>query len=109
MPKTEEATVTTKGWVLDHIGFDVTDLQAFIKTLEAAGISTLPSTCRRRGDRLDRRDLGGVDVLDRGGAGTDGDTVDMHGAGAAERHAAAGFVPVMPSTSRNLMAPRHCP
>jgi hypothetical protein len=31
-------TVTTKGRVLDHIGFDVTDLQGFIKKLEAAGI-----------------------------------------------------------------------
>jgi hypothetical protein len=30
-------TVTTKGRVLDHIGFDVTDLQGFIKKLEAAG------------------------------------------------------------------------
>jgi catechol 2,3-dioxygenase-like lactoylglutathione lyase family enzyme len=28
----------TKGRVLDHIGFDVVDLKAFIKTLEAAGI-----------------------------------------------------------------------
>ena len=33
-------TVTTKGRVLDHIGFDVTDLQRFIKKLEAAGIQT---------------------------------------------------------------------
>jgi catechol 2,3-dioxygenase-like lactoylglutathione lyase family enzyme len=31
-------TVTTKGRVLDHIGFDVTDLQGFITKLEAAGI-----------------------------------------------------------------------
>jgi catechol 2,3-dioxygenase-like lactoylglutathione lyase family enzyme len=36
--KTAAPTVTTKGRVLDHIGFDVTDLQGFIKKLEAAGI-----------------------------------------------------------------------
>jgi catechol 2,3-dioxygenase-like lactoylglutathione lyase family enzyme len=36
--KTATPTVTTKGRVLDHIGFDVKDLQGFIKTLEAAGI-----------------------------------------------------------------------
>ena len=31
-------TVTTKGRVLDHIGFDITNLEAFCKKLEAAGI-----------------------------------------------------------------------
>jgi extradiol dioxygenase family protein len=31
-------TVTTKGRALDHIGFDVKDLAAFCKKLEAAGI-----------------------------------------------------------------------
>ena len=36
--KADTAQVTTKGRVLDHIGFDVTDLQGFIKKLEAAGI-----------------------------------------------------------------------
>jgi catechol 2,3-dioxygenase-like lactoylglutathione lyase family enzyme len=36
--KTATPLVTTKGRVLDHIGFDVVDLQAFIKKLEAAGI-----------------------------------------------------------------------
>jgi len=36
--KTDKPTVTTKGRILDHIGFDVKDLQAFIKTLEANGI-----------------------------------------------------------------------
>jgi extradiol dioxygenase family protein/catechol 2,3-dioxygenase-like lactoylglutathione lyase family enzyme len=36
--KTDTPTVTSKGRVLDHIGFDVKDLQAFIKKLEAAGI-----------------------------------------------------------------------
>jgi len=32
------AQAPTKGRVLDHIGFDVTDLQAFIKKLEANGV-----------------------------------------------------------------------
>jgi len=32
-------TVTTKGRVLDHIGFDVNGLEAFCKKLEAAGIT----------------------------------------------------------------------
>ncbi|MEA2939264.1 MAG: hypothetical protein QOC56_2768, partial [Alphaproteobacteria bacterium] len=36
--KVDKPQVTTKGRTLDHIGFDVTDLQAFIKKLEAAGI-----------------------------------------------------------------------
>jgi catechol 2,3-dioxygenase-like lactoylglutathione lyase family enzyme len=36
--KVDMAQVTTKGRVLDHIGFDVTDLQGFIKKLEAAGV-----------------------------------------------------------------------
>ena len=36
--KTDQAMVTTKGRVLDHIGFDVKDLPGFIKTLEANGI-----------------------------------------------------------------------
>src|SRR6266550_4530751 len=44
---------------------------------------------RCRADRLDRRDLGSADAVDRSNAGTGGDAVDMHGAGAAERHAAA--------------------
>ncbi len=35
---TDAATVTTKGRALDHIGFDVMDLEAFTKNLEAAGI-----------------------------------------------------------------------
>src|SRR5262245_40703230 len=43
---------------------------------------------RGRADRLDRRDLGGTDAVDRGDAGTGGVVVDMHGAGAAEGHAA---------------------
>ncbi len=33
-----ERTVTTKGRVLDHIGFDVRNLEAFTKKLEAAGV-----------------------------------------------------------------------
>jgi catechol 2,3-dioxygenase-like lactoylglutathione lyase family enzyme len=36
--KAEMAQAPTKGRVLDHIGFDVKDLQAFIKKLEANGI-----------------------------------------------------------------------
>ena len=36
--KTDAAQAPTKGRVLDHIGFDVVDLQAFIKKLEADGI-----------------------------------------------------------------------
>jgi phage terminase large subunit-like protein len=36
--KAEVAQAATKGRVLDHIGFDVKDLQAFIKKLEANGI-----------------------------------------------------------------------
>jgi catechol 2,3-dioxygenase-like lactoylglutathione lyase family enzyme len=36
--KADMAQAPTKGRILDHIGFDVTDLQAFIKKLEANGI-----------------------------------------------------------------------
>jgi extradiol dioxygenase family protein len=36
--KAETPQATTKGRVLDHIGFDVKDLKAFIKTLEANSI-----------------------------------------------------------------------
>jgi catechol 2,3-dioxygenase-like lactoylglutathione lyase family enzyme len=36
--KTDMPAAPTKGRVLDHIGFDVTDLPGFIKKLEAAGI-----------------------------------------------------------------------
>src|SRR5215470_16714952 len=36
--KADAAQAPTRGRVLDHIGFDVTDLEAFIKKLEAAGI-----------------------------------------------------------------------
>jgi catechol 2,3-dioxygenase-like lactoylglutathione lyase family enzyme len=36
--KTDPAAAPTKGRVLDHIGFDVKDLPAFIKKLEANGI-----------------------------------------------------------------------
>jgi catechol 2,3-dioxygenase-like lactoylglutathione lyase family enzyme len=36
--KADTPAVTTKGRVLDHIGFDVTNLEAFCKQLEAAGI-----------------------------------------------------------------------
>jgi len=36
--KADMAQAPTKGRILDHIGFDVSDLQAFIKKLEANGI-----------------------------------------------------------------------
>jgi catechol 2,3-dioxygenase-like lactoylglutathione lyase family enzyme len=36
--KADTAQAPTKGRTLDHIGFDVTDLQAFIKKLEANGV-----------------------------------------------------------------------
>jgi catechol 2,3-dioxygenase-like lactoylglutathione lyase family enzyme len=36
--KADAALAPTKGRVLDHIGFDVTDLKAFIAKLEAAGV-----------------------------------------------------------------------
>jgi catechol 2,3-dioxygenase-like lactoylglutathione lyase family enzyme len=36
--KTDQPTVPTLGRVLDHIGFDITDLEAFVKKLDAAGI-----------------------------------------------------------------------
>jgi catechol 2,3-dioxygenase-like lactoylglutathione lyase family enzyme len=38
--KTDTPTVTTKGHVLDHVGFDVSNLEAFVKKLEAAGVKT---------------------------------------------------------------------
>ena len=36
--ETDQPTVTTKGRVLDHVGFDVNDLDAFLKKAEAAGV-----------------------------------------------------------------------
>jgi catechol 2,3-dioxygenase-like lactoylglutathione lyase family enzyme len=36
--KTDTPTVTTKGRVLDHIGFDVNNLQEFLQKLAAAGV-----------------------------------------------------------------------
>ena len=43
--KTNEPTVTTKGRILDHIGFDVNDLDAFLKKAEAAGVKpVVPAT-----------------------------------------------------------------
>jgi catechol 2,3-dioxygenase-like lactoylglutathione lyase family enzyme len=36
--QTDAATLPTKGRILDHIGFDVKDLAAFAKKLEADGI-----------------------------------------------------------------------
>src|SRR5262245_6787954 len=48
-----------------------------------------PGAGRGRTDRLDRGDRGAADAVDGGDAGADGDAVDMHGAGAAQRQAAA--------------------
>src|SRR5882757_9507941 len=48
-----------------------------------------PGARRGRADDLDGGDLRAADDVDRGDAGTRGDTVDMHRAGAAQRHAAA--------------------
>jgi len=36
--KSDQPTVTTKGHVLDHIGFDVNDIDAFLKKAAAAGV-----------------------------------------------------------------------
>jgi predicted enzyme related to lactoylglutathione lyase len=36
--KADTAQAPTKGRVLDHIGFDVKDLQSFVKKIEAEGI-----------------------------------------------------------------------
>ena len=36
--RTDTPTVTTKGRVLDHIGFDVRNLEAFVKKLQADGV-----------------------------------------------------------------------
>jgi predicted enzyme related to lactoylglutathione lyase len=47
--KTDAPTVPTKGRILDHIGFDVTDIEATAKKLQANGltldrsIETLPN------------------------------------------------------------------
>jgi len=37
--KSDQPTVTTKGHVLDHVGFDVDDLDAFLKKAAAAGVT----------------------------------------------------------------------
>ncbi len=36
--KSSESTATTKGRVLDHIGFEVVDLEAFCKKMQASGV-----------------------------------------------------------------------
>src|SRR5215831_1746724 len=43
----------------------------------------------RRADRLNRSDLGGAHAVDEGDTGTGRSAVDMHRAGATQRHAAA--------------------
>jgi catechol 2,3-dioxygenase-like lactoylglutathione lyase family enzyme len=51
--KTDQPTVTTKGRVLDHIGFDVKNLEAFCKKLEASGIKLdRPYTRNENGSAL---------------------------------------------------------
>ena len=43
--KTDQPTVGTKGRILDHIGFDVNDLDAFLKKAAAAGVTpVVPAT-----------------------------------------------------------------
>jgi catechol 2,3-dioxygenase-like lactoylglutathione lyase family enzyme len=43
--KTDQPTVTTKGRVLDHIGFDVNNLDEFLKKAEALGVKpAVPAT-----------------------------------------------------------------
>src|SRR5215831_1255448 len=49
------------------------------------------SAGRRCADRLDRRDFGGADALDRGDTRAGGSAVDMYRARAAQRHATAKF------------------
>jgi catechol 2,3-dioxygenase-like lactoylglutathione lyase family enzyme len=51
--KSDTPTIPTKGRVLDHIGFDVKNLEAFAKNLEAAGIKLdQPIISRPTGDKL---------------------------------------------------------
>jgi catechol 2,3-dioxygenase-like lactoylglutathione lyase family enzyme len=51
--KTDTATVPTKGRILDHIGFDVKDLAAFAKQLEADGIKLdQPLVAQPNGSKL---------------------------------------------------------
>ena len=49
--KADTAQAPTKGRVLDHIGFDVKDLQAFVKKIEAEGIKLDEPSARRGGRR----------------------------------------------------------
>lgn len=51
--KTDMPTVPTAGRVLDHIGFDIANLEAFCKKLEASGIKLdRPYTKNKDGDAL---------------------------------------------------------
>jgi catechol 2,3-dioxygenase-like lactoylglutathione lyase family enzyme len=52
--KTSEPTVTTKGRVLDHIGFDVNNLDEFLKKAAAAGVKPVvaPTTNPKNGVSL---------------------------------------------------------
>jgi len=48
---------------------------------------------RSPANRFDRRDLRRADAVDRGDARTRRGTADVHGAGAAQRHATTEFRP----------------
>ena len=64
--------VPTAGRVVDHVGFEVKNLEAFCRALEAKGIKlTRPYTQKYAGDEQhrdgdDRRSLGRLDRADRG-------------------------------------------
>ena len=46
VPEDRPTSVPSKGRLLDHVGFEVTDLEAFVKKLEASGV-TLDTPFRR--------------------------------------------------------------
>jgi hypothetical protein len=56
--KVDTAQAPTRGRVLDHIGFDVKDLPAFIKKIEAEGIKLDEPYRKWRGDHLHHRCVG---------------------------------------------------
>ena len=68
--KTDAPSVTTKGRVLDHFGFDVTDIEAFTRRLAAAGVKldrpvTRNEKTGRRRARLYLRPLGRLHRTER--------------------------------------------
>ena len=65
-------TVPTKGRMLDHIGFEIQDLQAFCRRLESLGVQFDAALREGRGGRCERtadRSVGNVDRVDRGSQG----------------------------------------